>query len=322
MVNRRKQARPVKRRIADSDESSLQPVVHAFCISPVDPSPLAESNFSQSPSGKTSPLEPTSSSGADLSAQPSPCSRTFPSTSRSSSYLHLPEEDIDKGQYDSISPLKCLERYVKPHEETSTRNAVKPLPSAHSSSCTFQRSTSKNPASAPYVLPNKRGNGSTSKGESNALCELSELVHKVGSVRDSTCSETRTDGNCAQSVFTCLQCSRSYETLDELVLHISTTKHFTRMAAKRVEPMAPWEKATVTTNPRNKHRPHQGRVLECTLCGQTFQGDAEYHLRIQHKLDSFMDWISVIKIADAVPDSEMSTLALNKLETLINGVRK
>lgn len=82
------------------------------------------------------------------------------------------------------------------------------------------------------------GNGSTSKGESNALCELSELVHKVGSVRDSTCSEVRTDGNCAQSVFTCLQCSRSYETLDELVLHISTTKHFTRMATKRVEPMS------------------------------------------------------------------------------------
>ncbi|KHN88166.1 hypothetical protein Tcan_18720 [Toxocara canis] len=460
MVSRRKQARPVKRSAVDWDKSLLDSTtVDAYCLPVVGKctsstyscaSALAGRYSEEALPSNTTPAPPESSSNELHNVLPNPCScvHTFASSSRSHPYWILHEESNSSAEYDNVSPLKCLESIVKPKEELALRHAAKRVPSVQPSCYGSQRNAFTNSASSPYMLQTKteaerssKGESNalcelsqlvhkvgsvrhstctevhaesncaksvftclqcscsfetldhlvfhisttkhftriatkhiepvfvflfsslcmmeaerSSKGESNALCELSQLVHKVGSVRHSTCTEVHAESNCAKSVFTCLQCSCSFETLDHLVFHISTTKHFTRIATKHIEPVAPWEKGVVATHHRDKERSQRARILECTLCGQTFEGkkcanvarregltksnviflplnatgqrkhfcscDAGYHLRFKHKLDSFMDWISVIKIAEASPNPDKNAFALNKLQTLVNGVKK
>ncbi|VDK50563.1 unnamed protein product [Anisakis simplex] len=364
MVNRRKQLKPVKRNVAsinverfinedDDADSSDQEILDGsnsindttFNDYDLNLSPLeriiqqAELSARIQPAQQmlmkcSSPseyddirsisnLSPSSSSNIPSSSSPSsPLTllsyiNSIPSTSGSNSF---------HGKYSEDSPLKCLERYVKPKQEltyTSKKYSSNKSVCHKSSSL---RNVSTNAASAPYILPSKKeSDRDANEEEGNALCELSQLVHKVGSFRKMSCtysnnnntnnnnSSMQKDDSCAQSVFTCLQCSRSYETLDELVFHISTTKHFTRITNKSIEPVAPWEKGVMSVGGNDKHRTRQKRLLEC---------DAEYHLRYKHKFDSFMDWISVIRIADTRSNPDKNSIELNKLQMIINGVKK
>lgn len=81
----------------------------------------------------------------------------------------------------------------------------------------------------------------------DVLGELSQLVHRIGSGaqvgdQQSTANSPHRFGrpNIADNVFTCLKCSQKFGSLDGLVSHIRTTKHFSKSTAKDL--VAPWER--------------------------------------------------------------------------------
>ncbi|KAL3998269.1 hypothetical protein ACH3XW_14380 [Acanthocheilonema viteae] len=142
---------------------------------------------------------------------------------------------------DLESPLKRLERCVWANSE------------AECSTFGLYRS-SRPPASARYALTQSRTNAnsmklrlgcdSTKASAADALGELSQLVHRIGTTK---LPVPATPNKCVSNsitsnIFTCLKCAHRFDTLDELVLHISTTKHFTRGSTKNSDAVAPWER--------------------------------------------------------------------------------
>uniref|UniRef100_A0A0R3Q4J1 C2H2-type domain-containing protein n=1 Tax=Brugia timori TaxID=42155 RepID=A0A0R3Q4J1_9BILA len=109
--------------------------------------------------------------------------------------------------------------------------------------------------STGYALTHSRSNSmklpfeydSTQTSAADALGELSQMVHRIGATKlpmPNKCVPNSITSN----IFTCLRCAQRFNTLDELVLHISTTKHFTCGATKNHNAIAPWERDRAATN--------------------------------------------------------------------------
>ncbi|VDN81703.1 unnamed protein product [Brugia pahangi] len=144
---------------------------------------------------------------------------------------------------DSESPLKRLERCVRENSEAT-----------NSSTFEIYRS-SRLSMSTGYALTHSRSNSmklpfeydSTKTSAADALGELSQMVHRIGATKlpmPNKCVPNSITSN----IFTCLRCAQRFNTLDELVLHISTTKHFTCGATKNHNAIAPWERDRAATN--------------------------------------------------------------------------
>ncbi|OZC12761.1 zinc finger, C2H2 type [Onchocerca flexuosa] len=148
---------------------------------------------------------------------------------------------------DSESPLKRLERCVRASNV------------AECSTFGFYRN-SKPSASARYSLTQSRPNNnsmklrfgydSTKTSAADALGELSQLVHRIGTAKlpIPTVPSKCIPNSITSNIFTCLKCAQRFETLDELVLHIRTTKHFTRESIRNFDAVAPWERNRVAAN--------------------------------------------------------------------------
>uniref|UniRef100_A0A8R1U036 C2H2-type domain-containing protein n=1 Tax=Onchocerca volvulus TaxID=6282 RepID=A0A8R1U036_ONCVO len=148
---------------------------------------------------------------------------------------------------DSESPLKRLERCVRASNvaECSTFGLYR---------------SSKPSASARYSLTQSRPNNnsmklrfgydSTKTSAADALGELSQLVHRIGTAKlpVPTTPSKCIPNSITSNIFTCLKCAQRFETLDELVLHIRTTKHFTRESIRNFDAVAPWERNRVAAN--------------------------------------------------------------------------
>lgn len=78
---------------------------------------------------------------------------------------------------------------------------------------------------------------STKTSAADALGELSQLVHRIGAAKLPVPAVPNkfVPNSITSNIFTCLKCAQRFDTLDELVLHISTTKHFTRGATKNLD---------------------------------------------------------------------------------------
>ncbi|VDN25879.1 unnamed protein product [Gongylonema pulchrum] len=172
---------------------------------------------------------------------PPPSSSSSPSPSSSSA---LSDEAVASATDFLDSPLKRLERCVR------AKNGVMGsflgrYASASSSSSSRTRGIQNSGASIPGLNLQRPGTSSNNNNNNHsmklrfgsdlnktsaadALGELSQLVHRIGS---SKLPVPATPTKCVQSnfssnVFTCLKCAHQFDTLDQLVLHISTTKHF------------------------------------------------------------------------------------------------
>ncbi|EJW81146.1 zinc finger protein, partial [Wuchereria bancrofti] len=148
---------------------------------------------------------------------------------------------------DSESPLKRLERCVRANSEAgcSTFEIYRGSKLSMSTGYTLTHSRSNtNSMKLPF------GYDSTKTSAADALGELSQMVHRIGATK---LPMPATPNKCVpnsitSNIFTCLRCAQRFDTLDELVLHISTTKHFTCGTTKNHNAIAPWERDRATTN--------------------------------------------------------------------------
>ncbi|VDP20000.1 unnamed protein product [Onchocerca flexuosa] len=130
----------------------------------------------------------------------------------------------------------------------------------HSTGNSFRASAMKNAADdndfhsdAPLLkIPKHEPDNfdSTKTSAADALGELSQLVHRIGTAKlpIPTVPSKCIPNSITSNIFTCLKCAQRFETLDELVLHIRTTKHFTRESIRNFDAVAPWERNRVAAN--------------------------------------------------------------------------
>ncbi|VDK73038.1 unnamed protein product [Litomosoides sigmodontis] len=153
-----------------------------------------------------------------------------------------PTESID-----SESPLKRLERCVRANSEAGCSTFGLSRSSKPSASKKYALTQSHTYASSMKL---RFGHDPTKTSAADALGELSQLVHRIGTAKlpvpatPNKCVSNSIAGN----IFTCLKCAQRFDTLDELVLHISTTKHFTRGSIKNFDAVAPWETDRATSS--------------------------------------------------------------------------
>ncbi|EFO28406.1 zinc finger protein [Loa loa] len=148
---------------------------------------------------------------------------------------------------DSESPLKRLERCVRANSEAGCSTFGLYRSSRPSTSTRYALTQSRSNANSMKL---RFGYDSTKASAADALGELSQLVHRIGTAKlpvpatSSKCVPSSITSN----IFTCLKCAQRFDTLDELVLHISTTKHFTRGLTKNLDAVAPWERDRAAAN--------------------------------------------------------------------------
>ncbi|KAM3721222.1 Teashirt [Dirofilaria immitis] len=159
--------------------------------------------------------------------------------------VSLSDKSIESA--DLESPLKRLERCVRANSEAgcSTFGLYK---SGKPSTPTRYALTQSRPNTNSMKL--RFGYDSTKTSAADALDELSQLVHRIGTTKlpVPAASSKCIPNSITSNVFTCLKCAQQFDTLDELVLHISTTKHFTRGSTKNFDAIAPWERNRVAAS--------------------------------------------------------------------------
>ncbi|VDN03244.1 unnamed protein product [Thelazia callipaeda] len=177
---------------------------------------------------------------------PSVSSYTFPTATPYYELITNKDSANSSTSNESESPLKRLERCVKAssHIECSVPHTSTKLDvSLPSSVCSPTATRSPRTHSAAI-------NSDRAKSSADALGELSQLVHRIGTVRLPVCEapNKRAPNSVTSNIFTCLKCAHRFDTLDELVLHISATKHFTRRSTRNADAIAPWESDRPTSN--------------------------------------------------------------------------